>query len=278
MTRLIKKIITIFFYVGTFLLLTSGSCSDSGADSGSGSGNSQEIRYDQTYEFKSVNLKYDLSQYNNWNNNLYSDMAELSIAHSVPGNELAGSVDNLVNILQYVENYPVERQPEIKVTIKPAGEYPVEHICDKNDIGNNYVTNLPNYGINVNSLIVSVKSITTTEHQIQLCWSKSFDLNQQWWDNYSDKYLNGAAEVNIGFYVKSKLSDDLLVMREVEGKYFLYPVNGIDVNGDEVVECDFEIVNSSEYEIVTPTLEGPVYVNGTPSSDIVWDKPTVVRL
>lgn len=272
----LKKIVTFFVYIGCFLLLTSSSCSDSGSNSGSG--NSQEIQYDQTYEFKSVNLKYDLSQYNNWNNNIYSDMAELGNAHSLVGTELSGSIDNLVNILQHIDNYPKERQPEIKVTIKPTGENPVEHICNKNDIGNNYVTNLPNYGINVNTLIISVKSITTLEHQIQLCWSKSFDLNQQWWENYSDKYLHGAAEVKIGFYVKSNLSDDLLVMREVDGKHILYPVNGINSFEDGFIECDFEITNSSESDIITPTLEGPVYINGTTSSNIAWDKPTVVRL
>ena len=85
-------------------------------------------------------------------------MAELGNAHSLVGTELSGSIDNLVNILQHIDNYPKERQPEIKVTIKPTGENPVEHICNKNDIGNNYVTNLPNYGINVNTFNSSLKN------------------------------------------------------------------------------------------------------------------------
>lgn len=210
---------------------------------------------------------------------MYIDAGELYVAHDVNPTELSGAITRLNTILYNESNYPEERKPEIKVTINPVGYAPVVHLCSANDVYEKGIANLPNYGINVSSFIVSVKSITTSTepaHGLTLCWSKSFDLNQQWWDYYSDKNLIANASVTVLGYTKSTLSDNIVLLRKGKSmdEYRLV-ASGSEIlghNKDRIIECDVEFLLPEKYNIPS-VLDSPIYVGNGFNRHVSWDSP-----
>ena len=254
------------------IFTTASACDDD--SSGSGGGN-DEIRNDATYEFEKVNLVYEIPEEADYGLTRYDgDLGELSSAHGIDPTAFSGTIDNLSNILLYEQNYVQDRKPEIKVTMKLYDNSVVEHKCSKHDIGNNYVQNIPNYGANVINLIVSVKSIKTTLHNMQLCWTKSFDLSEtQWWDPNLDKVLSGKAEVTILGYTKYAGSDDQLFVRDKNGTYEI-----------ATYVRDYSLINVPDSDLIielpeTPPIKAlPVNREGKIADDIEWDSPVAIKV
>ena len=278
-----------YLFYSIILICTLTSCfSECSSNSGNGGGGNNGhnghspdeperiISNDATYEFESVNLTYDLSNKHNTWTYLYLDTGDLYRAHGTDPTELKGSINNLYNILEYSDDYSESYKPKIEITIQPVGKEAVVHSCTKDDVGANYVCNLPNYGAQINSLIVKVESITTTANQIRLCWSKSFDLHQSWWQSVEDKALSGDAEIVVGGYAKCIASNDILITREVNGEYILVSYTDADFLEGNVIDCDVQITTSPA--VTSPTLEGAIYIDGSYDEGIEWEEPTALQI
>lgn len=285
MSYFLKRTLFSLGIASVVILSTSGACDSSGSGSGSSGGGSQTITNDAIYTFESVNLRYDFSSKHNAWNDMYYDASELYVAHDVDPTKLSGTITRLNRILLNENNYPTERKPEIKVTINPAGYDPVIHICSANDIGENFIGNLPNYGVAVNSLIVSVKSITTSSfpaHGLSLCWSKSFDLNQEWWDFYGDQNLNGNASVTVLGYTKSSLDGDIVLLRRVGGiNEYQLVTYGEDLSdlysNNGVFECDVEFLPPNNHN--NPHIwDAPIFIEDGFDNNATWNAPEAATI
>lgn len=257
-----------------FFFCTAGTCNNPGSST-SGSGGDdvfQPIRSDATYEFKSVKLLYDFRYLDNSFNFMNGDAGELYQAHDVDPTKFYGSITNLRNILLNEDNYELEYKPSITIKFFPQNEGPIRHCCTLNDIGENYITNCPNYGANLNSFIVCIKSIKTQEHGLTLYWSKTFDLNNSWWDSYDvDHNLNGTADITVTSYSKSDLQEGYVLIRKKGNAYELLAcAENVEISNG-TIECDVEIVFDEEF--IEPTLNKDLIINGERVDDVVWDGP-----
>ena len=267
-----SKLYLLFGILLAVIVSTANTCESS---SGSSGGNS-EPKY-TTYEFNQIKLSYDLKSKEDSFLSLSADLGELALAHGVDGTKKSGAITNLQEILRNEAQYPDARKPEIKITIQPQAEDPVIHFCSQSDVGDNYVQNIPDYGANVNSMVVSIKSITTKAHKVQLCWSKTFDLNQQWWDNYSGKDLSMAANVTVGAYTKCSSNNHTALLRST-GDGEEYEVLDIDEDvclEEEIDECEVDPIPVEEV-LLSPTLDRPIYINGAFTTQYEWKRPIAV--
>ncbi len=258
-----------------FILSTSGSCDNSSSSGGSDG----TIKNNACYSFDRVYLLYDFSSKHNTWNNMYYDASELFEAHDTDPTSLSGAITRLTTILYNKNNYPDERKPEIKVTINPVGYEPVIHFCSENDVTDDKIGNLPDYGRDVSSFIVSIKSITTTSypaHGLTLCWSKTFQLNQQWWDYYKDKNLNAKANVTVLGYTKNSLSKNVVLLRKeksIDGYRLIESEPQLfDFDEDEIIECEVEFLPPEKYDIPS-VLNAPVYVGKDFNKLVSWESP-----
>lgn len=261
------------FLMALFILLTSENCSNSSSSSGSDACSPSSIR---SYEFERVYLKYDFSGKHNMWNNLYLDAGDLAMAHYTDGTQLSGYIDNLYDILANEANYPNERKPEIRLTFKPVSCEDKVVICKQADVSINAIDNVPEYGVGLSSLIIKIKSIKTYSHNLQLVWSKTFDINQQWWDSVKDKDIVAGGSVSIESYTKSEVEQGLVLIRPKDEDY---EVVGNCCEGNMIyIPSDFDLEDSDEEWVSPPTLDGKVYIEGEYSDDYVWDKPIAVDL
>lgn len=263
--------------IALFFFCTASTCSDSGSStSGGNDGPDPIVGYNATYEFNSVNLLYDFSYLDNSFNFMNYDAAELYRAHDVDPTKFDGSITNLRNIVFYEDNYDWEHKPSITIQFFPQGGNPLRHGCSLNDVGDKYIMNCPDFGANLNSFIVTIKSIKTQEHGLQLFWSKTFDLNNSWWETYiGDHNLNGNADITVTSYTKSDLREGhILLRREGDAYELLACAADVELN-DGIIECDVEIVFHEEF--IEPTLDRDIIVDGEPVDDIVWDAPKIGR-
>ncbi len=250
------------------------------SNSSSGSGNTG-IQYDATYTFESVNLKYDFSvdEYDDNFMLVQQDAGEFYQAHDTDPTTTSGEITDLCKILQRSDNYNNERKPKITATIRPAsGGAPIVHNCSPNDVGNNYVQNLPNLGSNISSILIKVESITTEANQLRLIWSKSFDLNQQWWENIEDTALSGDAEITVGGYTKVMSDNKIFLLRQTdEGYYVIVSYIDEDIMNDGEVDCDVQIIRSRP--IPPPgDLDRPIFMDGRLTDSVGWDEPLVGQI
>lgn len=255
---------------------SSGSSSEGGNSSG-GSGNT--IQYNATYEFESVNLEYDFSGASNGLNNISIDAGEFYQFHGTDPTKTQGTITNLYNIIENVDFVEENsRKPKIEVTIKPSyGGGDIVHTCSVEDVGSNYVQNLPNIGPNINSIIVKIESITTQANNLRLIWSKTFDLNQQWWESVEDTALSGEAEVRFISYTKIIGGNTILLLRPTgDGCYTIISCVESNVMTNGVVECDIEFIKSN---IVNPPgLDRPIFVGGQLVDSVEWVQPLAAQL
>ena len=265
---------TIFvFSLATLMILSTASICENSNDGGS----SNELI---TYEFESVALKYNIGDIDSSTHMFLNDLGELSVAHYLDGTQTQGTISNLTDILCNAENYDGDKKPCISVTIYPAsGGNPYVHNCTKDDVGNNYVQNIPNYGTNINSLIVKVESITTEANQMRLKWSKSFDLNQQWWESIEDTALSGEAKITVAGYTKVMDNGRILVVRMTEEGYYQivsYAEPEL-LNEYGVVDCDVEIVSSNSTS--SPSIKfRPIFKEGSMDGTLSWSEPEAIML
>lgn len=241
--------------------------------SGSSGGNSSGTT---SYYFDSVDLFYDFSSHHSNMTDLYLDAGELYVAHDTNPVELNGHIYSLYKILQNSDNYSAERKPMVKISINTCGGDSVSYLCSKDDLGDSYVQNIPDYGAQINSLKVDVESITTASNALRLCWSKTFDLQQSWWELYSDKILSGEAGIKVKGYVKCIGSDEIIIVRQKNDGYqvntYLHP----DVMEVSSIDCDVEIVITSATD--SPTLEQPIYIDGDYNHHVGWDEPLAITI
>ena len=254
---------------------TANTCESSSNGSGSSGGSAGPKT--ATYTFDKINLSYNLDPAQNQWGPLTADIGELAVAHGLDGTTSKGVITNLQEILRNEDRYPDARKPEIKITIQPQGEDPVTQVCSQSDVGENYIQNIPDYGANINSMVVSIKSITTVAHKVQLCWSKTFNLNQQWWDNYSDKDLSMTAKVTVGAYTKCSSTNHTALLRSTgDGEEYDVLDVGEDVCLEEdIVECEVDPIPAEEV-LLSPTLDRPIYINGNFTTQYEWKKPIAV--
>lgn len=270
-----SKLILPFGWLITVIVTTANTCESSSSGSGSSGGGVGPKT--ATYTFDKVNLSYNLEPAQNQWGTLTTDIGELAMAHGLDGTTLKGAITNLQEILRNEDRYPDARKPEIKITIQPQGEDPMIHYCLQSDIGGNYVQNIPDYGANVNSMVVSIKSITTEARKVQLCWSKTFNLTQQWWDNYSDKDLSMTATVTIGAYTKCSSTNHTALLRST-GDGEEYDVLDVDEDiclEEDIVECEVDPIPVEEVQL-SPTLDRPIYINGDFTTQFEWKRPIAV--
>ncbi len=265
----IKRTLYLLILSGIVLVSSASSCD------GDSNGSNQTVQNDATYEFESISLMYDIPQKLDDFTRLDGDLGELSIAHGINGTEFQGVINDLNSILVNEGNYPVNRKPEIKITMKLYDNTMIEHYCSKNDIGNNYVQNIPNYGANIINLQVSVKSILTSLHSLQLCWKKTFDLtNSQWWEPNLDKALSGNADVDVIGYTKYAGSDGQYFVRNKNGTYEMASYVHEDMFPD-LFEAEIIVTTP---EITPPNMFKPIYVGGELNEDVEWDSPGIVEI
>lgn len=248
-------------------------------DSSSGD-NSPEGSNTETYNFESVELQYDFSNVGSIFNDITQDAREFYEAHNTDVMATKGTINNLRNIIWKVNEYDEEHKPCIIVKIKPAsGGDTVTYECKSDDVGNNYVSNLPNYGVNVSSIIVMVESITTEANGIRLKWSKGFDLNQQWWESIEDTALSGDAEITVTGYTKVMDNGRILVVRMTEDGYYQivsYAEPEL-LNEYGVVDCDVEIVSSNSTS--SPSIKfRPIFKEGSMDGTLSWSEPEAIML
>ena len=265
-----------FSLLFTVIVATANTCESSSGGSSSSGGESGQ-RGTKTYTFSQIKLSYDLRPEEDTFLSLSADIGELAQAHGVDGTKKSGVITNLQEILRNEDRYPDARKPEIKITIQPQGEDPVTQVCSQSDVGENYIQNIPDYGANINSMVVSIKSITTIAHKVQLCWSKTFNLNQQWWDNYSDKDLSMTAKVTVGAYTKCSSTNHTALLRSTgDGEEYDVLDVGEDVCLEEdIVECEVDPIPAEEV-LLSPTLDRPIYINGNFTTRYEWKKPIAV--
>ena len=227
-----------------------------------------------SYFFESVDLLYDFSSKNTSWRDMARDAGDLYVAHGTNPTEFKGSISSLYKILENSDNYYADNKPKVEITINTYGGDEITYLCDKYDVGDNYVQNIPDYSGQINSLIVKVESIRTSSNALRLCWSKTFDLQHSSWELYSDKILSGDAQIKVGGYSKCLGSDEVVIVRRRNGEYqvntFLEP-DVLEVSG---IDCDVEIVTSPSAS--SPTLEQPIYINGNYDSHTKWDEPLAI--
>lgn len=280
---MIRKYLTPIVIVAVTLLCTAykcDNCNSSGSSGGGNSGNSggstTTITYDATYEFESVNLRYDISSTSDSWSKMYQDAGDLYQAHGTDPMELKGVINNLYNILENSDNYSDRNKPKVEITFKTSDGNSTTHPCTKDDVGSNYVQNLPNFGAQINSMIVKVESITTPSNALRLYWSKSFDLNQSWWDFVEDKALSGNAQIEVGGYSKCIGSDRIFIARKIADEYVLVSYYEPTLLDSPVIDCDVEIVTTPI--VTSPTLEGPIYINGKFDQQVIWAEPVALQM
>ena len=260
--------------VFTILTVTAFSCDDNNGNSGS-----SEIQYDATYTFDTVNLKYDFSSAHNGLNNIYSDAEDFYVAHGTDPTKTSGTITELPMILCNSDNYPEERKPQITVTINPAsGGDIIEHNCLPEDVGGNYIMNLPDLGPNISTMIVKVESITTYLNNIRLIWSKTFDFNSWWWSGVEDKALSGDAEITVGGYTKVVGNNRIYLVRKTDdGQYKIVSYMEPEISNNGIVECDVEI-KSTDNHLFPGISDRPIFKEDKPDDGLNWDEPDMVML
>ena len=270
-----SKLFLPFGMLLTVIVSTANTCESSSSGSGSSGGGSGPKT--ATYTFDNIKLSYDLESAQKEWESLTADLGELAIAHGLNGTKSWGAITNLQEILRNEDQYPDDCKPEIKIKIQPQGEDPVTHLCSQSDVGDNYVQNIPDYGANINSMVVSIKSITTVAHKVQLCWSKTFNLNQQRWDDYPDKNLNITANVTVGAYVQCPSTNHTALLRST-GDGEEYDVLDVDEDvclEEDIVECEVEPIPIEDV-LLSPTLDQPIYINGIFTTQYEWKRPIAV--
>lgn len=282
-----RKYLTPVVIVAVALLCTAYECdncnssgssggSSGGGNSGDSGGSTTTITYNASYEFESVNLRYNYSsRHNSWQD-MYLDAGDLYQAHGTDPTKLEGVITNLYNILENSDNYSGENKPKVEITFKTSDGKSTTHSCTKDDVGSNYVQNLPNFGTQINSMIVKVESITTPSNALKLCWSKTFDFNQSWWDFVEDKALSGNAKIEVGGYSKCIGSDRIFIARKVADEYVLVSYYEPTLLDGPVIDCDVEIVTTPI--VTSPTLEGPIYINGKFDQQVMWAEPVALQV
>ncbi len=270
----LKNILFTVVCVFTILTVTAFSCDDNNDNSGS-----SEIQYNAIYNFDSVNLKYDFSSADNDLNDIYNDAGDLYVAHGTDPNKTHGTITDLQEILRNSNNYSEDRKPKIAVTINPAsGGNIIEHNCQSEDIGSNYISKLPNLDSNISTMIVKVESITTYLNNIRLIWSKTFDFNNGWWDAVEDKALSGRAEITVGGYTKVVGNNRIYLVRITdEGLYQIVSYMEPEIMTNEVIECDVEIEEAEKNQF--PGLsDRPIFKEDKPDGGINWNEPDMIIL
>ena len=271
---MVRKYLTPVAIVVVTLLCTAHKCDDS--NSGGNGGNSGGSTTTTTYEFESVNLRYDISSSSDSWSKMYQDAGDLYQAHGTDPTKLKGVINNLYNILENSDNYSDRNKPKVEMTFKTSDGNSKTHPCTKDDVGSNYVQNLPDYGAQINSMIVKVESITTPSNALRLYWSKSFDLNQSWWDLVEDKALSGNAQIEVGGYSKCIGSDRIFIARKIADEYVLVSYYEPTLLDSPVIDCDVEIVTTPI--VTSPTLEGPIYINGKFDQQVIWAEPVALQM
>lgn len=271
---MVRKYLTPVAVVVVTLLCTANKCDDS--NSGGNSGNSGGSTTTTTYEFESVNLRYDFSSRHDTWTNMYADAGDLYQAHGTNPTELKGVINNLYNILENSDNYSEDKKPKVEITFKTSDGKTHIHQCTKDDVGSDCVQNLPDFGAQINSMIVKVESITTASNALRLYWSKTFDLQQSTWHFFEDKALSGNARIEVGGYSKCIGSDRILIARKVADEYVLVSYTEPTLFDSPVIDCDVEIVTTPV--VTSPTLEGPIYINGKFDQQVMWAEPVALQM
>lgn len=261
-----KHFASIFSFAATIIFVTASTCDSNSSGS---SGNSSTT----SYEFESVNLFYDFSQ---TTTDPYIDAGEFHAAHGIDPTKTKGKITNLREILLREADYPQYRKPAITITINhSSGEH--KHHCIDSEIGSNRVDNIPDYGANINSLIVEIKSILTEHNQTQMFWSKMFDLNGQWWSSVEDTALSGEAEIKTYGYSKVIGSNLIYQVRKRDrDSYEVVSYIEPAIMTGEVINCDVEFVTSEppRFPIIGDL---PIYRNGERDYSIKWSEPESVK-
>lgn len=267
---MIGKIFISFVAAAVFLCINSPSCT---TNNGGGNGSSTSSGT-TTYSFESVKLFYDFSNsQNSWAAKLL-DAGDLHQAHSTDPSAFSGSINSLSRILEKSDNYIAERKPKVEIIINSFSDGDTTFVCTKDDVSDTYVQNIPDYGCQIQSLIVKVQSIMTPSNNLILRWEKTFDLQGEWWSLNSSRILEDNATITVGGYTKYAASNEVIIVRVRNGEYqvntYLQP-DVLEVSG---LDCDVEFVTTPATS--SPTLEQPIYNDGNYDELLLWDEPLAI--
>ena len=266
------------------IFLTAGKCN-------SGSGNSSNNGGNKTrdYTFESVALSYSLS--NDFDRT--GDLGDLYAAHGVDPTKTQGVITSLAEILRYEDNYSEERKPSIEFTINPVGEESKSWPCHNGDVGDNYIKDVPDYGPRIGTATIEIKSVVTYHLKKQLRWTKTFYVNEQWWDDIDnglcveglilDAYVKSYCPSGSGWVGPQEEEEHTGPQDEPEddGEDWDCEIielgDDVDINEDEE-GVEIEVIEEEEYSAITPTLDRPIYINGDYSNTAEWNSPKTVKI
>lgn len=170
-----KKILFIAALLYTLILFAGGG---KGSKPGPGIGSEKtECKkiYKRVKDFQlySVKLTYDLnSKFDSQSlTALAPDLMELREAHwEVISN--SGHISQLSTILEPYSKYQDDSKPQVKADfsgVDCSGSISVQY-KNKEDVLGNKIRNVPDFGVNLQSINFSIKTIKTREHNLQLIW------------------------------------------------------------------------------------------------------------
>ena len=91
-----------------------------------------------------------------------------------------------------------------------------------------------------------------------------------------DKALSGNAQIEVGGYSKCIGSDRIFIARKIADEYVLVSYYEPTLLDSPVIDCDVEIVTTPI--VTSPTLEGPIYINGKFDQQVIWAEPVALQM
>lgn len=255
------------FILLVYFICTAESCN---SGSGSGSGSSSGPKY-ETLQFSEINLHYDLTPPNDPWRSYMDDVNELAYYHGLDGARMKGTITSFYEIVRYAHEFSDVRRPEIRFSFNRT-----EESCDlvfkQSDVGDTYLSNVPVY-TDINTLTISIKSIVTTVHQAQLCWSKTIDLYGSSWHSLDNANLSVSTKMSLPSYTKCIGAPDELFVRPVNGKYRLAAYGELSLSEDD----RYVLYSDDELTLFSSTLQKPIYYEGEFISDRQWSEPIILQ-
>lgn len=236
----------------------------------------EEMFKDKTMNLSlsSVNLKYDLT------NCVFGDAVwhELMEYH-YEIMEKKGSIKYLSTILNRRDDMADEaRKPSIKATLSSSICYNgITKTFEPDEVIGLLIKNVPAFGVHLEKLVLSIKTIKTIANEAQLCWEANIPVK-----NMADIRIDADSKLNCECswfsYLKTIIGGNRIGVREIRsGEKVFY--KEIENTGMALKTCD-----DVEYKIaedvldVSPILKRPIYTEGRVADDVRWEVPMLVEI
>lgn len=238
-----------------------------------------------------VRLKYNFAKYRNYAEELRLDFEEMATIHPdmiglITEARYTGEIHFLENILFFRDNVSDDfRKPLIQVDFKDVEcehvtyEQPLITITDYSQVSGNILRDVPAYNSMLAFLKITVKSVQTKNHNLQVVWDYyktqvnlgSIIVSE---NGNPSSDLDNMLVFNMEGTITSSIGDNEIATRKNKktGETEIVEI------GDAItIDDSYNYPKDDEISPLTPSLEGAVYSGGELDEGKKWDAPKVYK-